>query len=148
MKQIVLILLFIFTLQKRLPTDSSKDLPKGRLYYKSSSFSISPSQECPEGYYKHCFVKGMYRGTSKLPYQCRCYEKPTPKVNRILKEVRTTNKPTNGGSIKEKYSILLGRKLHSVQSHSPRCNGDFYVCYVLIYTNKSRLDCHCSKTPR
>ena len=97
MKQIVLILLFIFTLQKKLPTDSSKDLPKGRLYYKSSSFSISPSQECPEGYYKHCFVKGMYRGTSKLPYQCRCYEKPTPKVNRILKEVRTTNKPKVGG---------------------------------------------------
>ena len=149
MKQIVLILLFIFTLQKKITTDSPKLLPSDRHYYKASSFRIAPNQECPEGYFKHCFVKGMYKRTSKLPYQCRCIEIKTQKINRILKEVRTTkdkDKPTNGRLIKDKYPFPIGRKLHSVERNSPRCNGDNYVCWVIMYTNKSKLDCHCSKS--
>ena len=83
MKQVVLILLFIFTLQKKIPTDSPKDLPSDRHHYKSSSFRIPSNQECPAGYFKHCFVKGMYKGTTKLPYQCYCYEIKTQKIKRI-----------------------------------------------------------------
>ena len=83
MKQIVLILLFIFTLQKKINTDSPKDLPSERHHYKASSFRISSNEDCPPGYFKHCFVKGMYIRTKNLPYQCYCYEKKAQKINRI-----------------------------------------------------------------
>ena len=68
MKQIVLFLLFIFTLQKKIHTD----IPKVQQQAKGSSFQILPSQDCPSGYFKHCFVKGMYVKTKILPQTCIC----------------------------------------------------------------------------
>ena len=145
MKQIVLILLFIFTLQNKI---NFKYIIKDQYLPKKSSFRISSNQECPSGYYKHCFVKGMYIGTSKLPYQCYCYERKIQKINRILKEVKTTkNRTTTNGDrlIKDKYFLPSRRRLFSVEKNSSKCNGEYYVCYVIEYTNRSKLDCHCSK---
>ena len=84
MNQIVLILLFIFTLQKKINTDSPKDLPKNQHLQKRHSYRIPSSADCPSGYTKLCFGKGKFQDL------CYCFEKKSQKINRILKEVRTT----------------------------------------------------------
>ena len=152
MKQIVLMLLFILTLQKKIHTDPPKDLPKDRYHYKTSSYRISPNQECPSGYYKNCFVIGMYRGTKNLPKTCYCFEKKTQKINRILKEISSTkdkttkNKPIKDRLPKDKY-FPFRRKLEYVEKNSKRCNGDYYVCYSYTLPTRSFSKCHCSKFP-
>ena len=148
MKQIVLILLFIFTLQKKIHTDTPRVQPQTR----GSSFQILPSQDCPSGYFKHCFVKGMYINTKILPRTCRCIEKKTEKIKRILKEIRTTKykttkdkeRPLKERLQKDKHYPLRG-KLERVEKNSKKCNGDYYVCYNYPLQKMSR--CHCSKYP-
>ena len=152
MKEIVLILLFILTLQKSIHTDPPKDFPKDQHPYKRSSYRISPNQDCPPGYYKDCFVIGMYRGIKNLPKTCYCFEKKIHKINRILKEISSTkdqttkdkDKPVKDRFPKDKYNPLR-RELLSVVANSPKCNGDFLVCYYYPLQKVSR--CHCTKFP-
>ena len=146
MKQIVLILLFIFTFQNKI---NFEYIIKDQYLPKKSSFRISSNQECPSGYYKHCFVKGMNIGTSKFLYQCFCYERKTQKINRILKEVKTTkNRTTTNGDrlIKDKLFPKKRRKIELIEKNSPKCNGDYYVCYEIPERRMSK--CICTKNPK
>ena len=153
MKQIVLVLLFIYALQKEIHTDPPKNLPKEQNHYRLSSFRISSDKECPSGYYKHCIVKGMYVGTSKLPYYCYCYIKKVQKINRILKEVITSkdktikdkDKPSKDRLIKDKLFPKKRRKIELIEKNSPKCNGDYYVCYEIPERRMSK--CICTKNP-
>ena len=137
MKQIVLILLFIFTVQKNIHSD----LLKNKIHKRGkTSYQISPKQNCGPGYYKNCFVKGMYLRT--IPKRCYCYEENFQKVKRILKEVVTEkNKST---SSKPKY-YPFGGKLEKSYRSIAKCRGDYYVCYRYSLINVT--ECHCSKNP-
>ena len=76
MKQIVLILLFIFTVQKNIHSN----LLKNKLYKRgTTSYQISPRQNCVPGYYKNCFIKGMHLRTN--PKRCYCYEEKSQKIS-------------------------------------------------------------------
>ena len=148
MKQIVLILLFIFTLQKKIHTDPPRVLHQTRGF----SFIILPSQDCPSGFIKRCFVKGKNLNINSLPNLCKCFEKKTEKIKRILQEIRTVKYKTPKGKgtplkkrlPKDKYNPLRG-KLEHVVKNSKKCNGDYYVCYNYPIQKMSR--CHCSKHP-
>ena len=156
MKQIVFILLFIFifTLQIRTPNPPSRGQrqPPNQHQTRESSKNISPSQECPSGYHKICFLKGIDINTKNIPKTCRCYESKHEKIKRILKEIRTTKdkttkvkeRPLKERLPKDKYFPLRG-KLEHVEKNSKRCNGDYYVCYNYPLQKVSR--CHCSKFP-
>ena len=137
MKQIVLILLFIFTVQKNIHSN----LLKNKLHKRgTTSYQISPRQNCVPGYYKNCFIKGMHLRTN--PKRCYCYEEKSQKVKRILKEVVTEkNKPT---SSKPKY-YPFGGKLEKSYRSIAKCRGDYYVCYSYSLINVT--ECHCSKNP-
>ena len=141
MKPIVLILLFIFTVQKNNHSDPLKK--KNELHKRgTTSYQISPSQNCDPGYYKNCFVIGMYIRTKNLPKKCYCYEKKSQKVKRILKEVVSDKyKPK---SSKPKY-YPFGGKLEKSYRSIAKCRGDYYVCYSYSLINVT--ECHCSKNP-
>ena len=155
MKQIALILLFIFTLQKKLNTDSPKDLPKNQHLKRTSPYPIPANADCPRGYLKLCFGRGKYEIFKNLPNPCYCYEKKVQKINRILKEVTTAkdktikdrDKPIKDRLTKNKYFPLVKRKIISIKKNSPLCNGDYLVCYEYEYPNRKMSKCECTKNP-
>ena len=70
MKQIVLILLFIFAVQKKiiLNTPENKPHKRGNIYELHGS-------NCEPGYEKKCSPRrGIYIRNQKAPMQCLCYE--------------------------------------------------------------------------
>ena len=70
MKQFVLILLFIFTLQRKIHTDPPKNDPKDQHHKRGSSYELHfPNTECEPGYKKICKVIGMYITIKNQPLQ-------------------------------------------------------------------------------
>ena len=150
MRQIILILLFIFTLQKNIHNVHPKnDEP----HKKDSSYRVAQNEECEPGYFKRCFIKGMYVRAKNIPKQCYCYEKKPQKILRILKDVRTTKtrttttkvKPTTSRTSRHTSRLPFRGKLEKVFPNYKKCNGDYYVCYSYPIQKMSR--CHCSKHP-
>ena len=144
MKPIVLIFLFIFTVQNEIHFNP----PKNNEPHKRRSFyQISPSQSCDPGYYKDCFFIEKYRGPLNLPKRCYCYEKQSQKVKRILNEVTTTkdkDKDKPKGDPSPKYYPFRGKVEEAYRSIA-KCHGDYYVCYNYPFMKIKA--CHCSKNP-
>ena len=134
MKKIILIiLLFIFTVQKNIQSLQKK----GR-----ASYQISPSKNCTPGYDKKCFVEVMFGKTKILPKRCYCYKNNSQKVKRILNEVVTNkDKPRSSKSIYYPFGGKLEKSYRSIA----KCRGDYYVCYR--YSLIKVTECHCSKNP-
>ena len=169
MKPIILILLFIFAVQKKINTDTRKDEPHKRGHtYKL----IGPN--CDSGYEKMCRPKrGIYIGNYKPSKECFCYEIKyfemiTKKYKKNFKDTKTTkDKIIKGEPIKDK--VILDKTLKDKTSkdktlkdfqitgkpvkvfeNSPHCkNGENYVCYDMMtsrFFKRQFTQCRCSKT--
>ena len=168
MKAIILILLFIFAVQKKINTDTPKDEPHKRGHtYKL----FGPN--CDPGYEKICRPrKGMYIGHQKPSKECFCYEikyLENQKENikkKYLKETKTTkvetlkDKDIKDKTLKDKTSNdtskdtlkdfqIIGKPV-KVFENSPFCkNGENYVCYDMMtsrFFKRKFTQCRCSKT--
>ena len=155
MKQIILILLFIFTFQKKIHTDP----PKDQHHKRGSSYELLfPKTKCDPGYEKKCRVIGMYVKTHNLPQRCFCYEIKSAKT-RNLKEVSTTgdktikDKPIKDKPIKDKpirdmptkYLPFRG-KIEKVVKDDHHCKkGEYFV--VVSYPIQKKSKSFCTKHP-
>ena len=150
MKQIILILLFIFTFQKKIHTDP----PKEQHYKRGSSYELLfPKTECEPGYKKICRVIGMYIKTYNLPKRCFCYEIKLAKP-RNLKEVSTTgdktikDKPIKDKPIRDKPTKYLPfrGKIEKIVKDDHHCKkGEYFV--VVSYPIQKMSKFFCTKHP-
>ena len=85
MKQIILILLFIFTVQIKIHTESPKEENTNRRPVHSPSILKG---KCSPGYVLDCRVIGMYKGNHNPPKRCFCIKDKTKekKVSKIPKK--------------------------------------------------------------
>jgi len=160
MKQFVLILLFIFTLQRKIHTDLPKNDPKDQHQKRGSSYELHfPNTECEPGYKKICKVIGMYIKIKNqpLPKRCFCF-KITSEKTRNLKEIKTTNdktikdkeKPIKDDRLKDKtknYNIKKRRPMieRIIKDH-PQCKkGEYFV--AVTYPDKGITKFGCTKDP-
>ena len=142
MKQIVLILLFIFTVQKSIHYNPQKN---NEPHKNGSHYEISPSQNCEPGYFKKCILIGIIKRFESIPKRCFCYDKKYYKIKRNLNEVSTTKvKDKNIRDESPKYYPFRG-KIEKVYRSIAKCHGDYYVCYN--YPLIKVTACHCSKNP-
>ena len=169
MKQIVLILLFIFTLQKKIHTDPLKDAPKDQHHKRESVYQlIFPKTKCDPGYEKKCRIIGMYIRIRNIPKRCFCYEIKSEKTRNLI-EVKTTNvkttnlKTTNDKTVKDKdkpikddrlkdktnknYHPLRRRPMiETIIKDHPKCQkGEYFV--AVTYPDKGITKFGCTKDP-
>ena len=135
-------------MQKKIHTDSPKDLQKNQHLKIRTPYPIPANADCLEGYIKRCLGKGKFNIIKNAPESCLCFEKKSHKINRILKEVRTTKDKTT--IIKDRSTRNIHypiKKLIKAEKDSPKCNGFYYVCYAYNYPTICKVDCHCSIHP-
>ena len=147
MKQIVLILLFVFTIQ----INTHKYKPSEDEHHKRGTvYEISHSEaKCDPGYEKRCMVIGMYVKTKNLPKRCFCYEINPEKKTKD----KTTNNETTKNQTKKDKNIkdyqITGKPV-KVFENSHHCkNGENYVCYDMStsrFFKQLLTKCRCSKT--
>lgn len=148
MKQIVLILLFVFAMQKGIDTNPLKE----QNHTKKSFYIISATQLCEPGYEKSCNPIKMFL-THISPKRCFCYDKKTKSalkeiINKYLKITKDKEKLKKERVIEENpiLYIPLRGKLELVKKDDPHCGkGKYLVCYEYPALKMSK--CHCSLHP-
>ena len=162
MKQIVLILLFVFTIQ--ISIHKYKPL-EDEQHNKGSSYKLlSPKTKCEPGYYKKCMVIGMYIKTHNLPKRCFCYKIKSEKSSKVktTKEINTKNVTTKDIAVKDQTTKIstskdktlkdfeiTGKPVKVFENSSYCKQGEFYVCYDMMtsrFFKRKFTQCHCSKT--
>ena len=151
MKQIVLILLFIFAVQKKiiLNTPENKPHKRGNIYELHGS-------NCEPGYEKKCSPRrGIYIRNQKAPMQCLCYEiKYLESLKKkFTKDTKTTQDKTIKDETKKDKTIkdyqITGKPVKVFENSSHCKQGEFYVCYDMMtsrFFKRQFTQCHCSTT--
>ena len=151
MKQVVLILLFIFAMQKKVNIDTTKDEPhkRGKVYELFGS-------NCAQGYEKKCSPRrGIYIRNQKPPMQCFCYniEYLESLKKKITKDTKTTEDKTIKDETKKDKTIkdfqITGKPVKVFENSGFCKKGEYYVCYDMMtsrFFKRKFTQCRCSKT--
>ena len=151
MKQIVLILLFIFAVQKKiiLNTPENKPHKRGNVYELFGS-------KCDPGYEKKCRPRrGIYIRNQKAPMQCLCYEiKYLESLKKkFTKDTKTTQDKTIKDETKKDKTIkdyqITGKPVKVFENSGFCKKGEYYVCYDMMtsrFFKRQFTQCHCSTT--